>query len=202
MGIRFDKVLEQVARAGNAKGDASAIDMRERKVRRIEELIRAREAVGDRIVMCLGLALTLSAIGLPVYAVHFSENYTYLQSVGSGLLGGQGTTTAQTRPVELSPATTGSLIRQIKSADAHQSHEGAAASQEADRRARFQRYVIHRATSESALIEGPEGLWWVTPGMSVPGIGQIISIERSDSGWAVLTTETMITQPPAARASS
>ena len=43
------------------------------------------------------------------------------------------------------------------------------------------------ATGESALIEGPEGLWWVTPGMTLPGIGQIISIERSDAGWVVLT---------------
>ena len=76
MGIRFDKVLEQVARAGNAKSAPPALDSGERKVQRIEELIRAREAVGDRIVMCLGLALVLSAIGLPVYAVHFSDGYS------------------------------------------------------------------------------------------------------------------------------
>ena len=54
--------------------------------------------------------------------------------------------------------------------------------------------MIHRATSEFALIEGPEGVWWVTPGMTLPGIGQIISIERSDNGWVVLTSETMISR--------
>ena len=67
-----------------------------------------------------------------------------------------------------------------------------------DRQSQFQRYVIHRATGESALIEGPEGVWWVTPGMTLPGIGQIISIEHSDDGWVVLTSETMITQPSTA----
>jgi hypothetical protein len=198
MGIRFDKVLEQVAGAGSPKGDASLIEKREHKVQRIEELIRNREAVGDRIVMCLGLALTLSAIALPVYAVHFSEGYTYLQSAGSSVLGGQGSTTHQARAEGVSPATTGSLAKQAKSVDA----AGGATSQGADRRAQFQRYVIHRATSDSALIEGPEGLWWATPGMTLPGIGQIISIERSDSGWVVLTSETMITQPPVQRPAS
>ncbi|MDF2971581.1 MAG: hypothetical protein K0R61_2031, partial [Microvirga sp.] len=43
MGVRFDKVLEQVARAGQA-GSGGAIDPQERKVRRLEDLIRAREA--------------------------------------------------------------------------------------------------------------------------------------------------------------
>jgi len=200
MGIRFDKVLEQVARAGNAKSAPPALDSGERKVQRIEELIRAREAVGDRIVMCLGLALVLSAIGLPVYAVHFSDGYSYVQSAGNGLVV-KGATAALPRTADLSPATTGSLTRQVKSAEAA-GNQGGTGAQSADRRAQFQRYVIHRATSESALIEGPEGLWWVTPGMSVPGIGQVVSIERSDSGWVVLTTETMITQPPTGRASS
>ena len=85
MGVRFDKVLEQVARAGQTGSGTAAIDNRERKVRRLEELIRAREAVGDRIVMCLGLALTLSAVALPVYAVYLSDGYAYLQSAGGGL---------------------------------------------------------------------------------------------------------------------
>ncbi len=198
MGVRFDKVLEQVARAGQADNGAAPIDSRERKVRRLEELIRAREAVGDRIVMCLGLALTLSAVALPVYAVYLSDGYAYLQSAGNGLLMSKGAPALQARSGDLSPATTGSLNRQ-KDAD-HASNDKALLA--IDRQSQFQRYVIHRATSESALIEGPEGVWWVTPGMTLPGIGQIISIERSDNGWVVLTSETMISQRPTAKASS
>jgi hypothetical protein len=198
MGVRFDKVLEQVARAGQTGSGKTAIDNRERKVRRLEELIRAREAVGDRIVMCLGLALTLSAVALPVYAVYLSDGYAYLQSAGNGLVMSKGAPAIQARSADLSPATTGSLNRQ-KDADLASGDKALLAI---DRQSQFQRYVIHRATSESALIEGPEGVWWVTPGMTLPGIGQIISIERSENGWVVLTSETMISQRPTAKASS
>jgi hypothetical protein len=196
MGIRFDKVLEQVAGAGHVRSEASHIESRERKVRRLEDIIRAKEAMGDRIVMCLGLALSLSAIGLPVYAFHFSDGYAYLQSAGSGTLV-SGTVASQSRPVDLSPATTGSLNREARNTAPSQRKQAEAGAGASDGRTRFQRYVIHRATSESALIEGPEGLWWVTPGMTLPGIGQVLSIERSDSGWSVLTSETMIIQPSA-----
>jgi hypothetical protein len=193
MGVRFEKVLEQVARAEQT-GPEAAVETRERKVRRLEELIRAREAVGDRIVMCLGLAFALSAVALPVYAVYLSDGHAYLQSTGNGLLVSKGTEVSQARAVDLSPTTTGSLNRQ-KAAEP-------AVEMSSDRQSQFQRYVIHRATNESALIEGPDGVWWVTPGMKLPGIGQIISIERSDNGWVVLTSETMISQQPTSRAAS
>ncbi|NBJ11043.1 hypothetical protein [Microvirga arsenatis] len=201
MGIRFDKVLEQVARAGQTGGDVVALESRERKIQRIEELIRAREATGDRIVICLGLALTLSAIGLPVYALHFSESHIYLQGAGD-IVGSRGVLAAQTRSAELSPATTGSLKKSSGAGDLAPGSSAEASAASSGARTQFQNYVIHRATGQSALIEGPEGLWWVTPGMTLPGIGQIISIERSDSGWVVLTSETMITQPPAPGPSS
>jgi hypothetical protein len=195
MGVRFEKVLEQVARAGQT-GRGASIETRERKVRRLEELIRAREAVGDRIVMCLGLALTLSAVALPVYAVYLSDGYADLQSAGNGLVMSNGLPSTQARAVDLSPTTTGSLSP--KDADGRNDKPLLAI----DRKGQFQRYVIHRATSESALIEGPEGVGWVTPGMTLPGIGQIISIERSDEGWVVLTSETLISQRPTPKASS
>ncbi|KFG66978.1 hypothetical protein JH26_27020 [Microvirga sp. BSC39] len=192
--------MEQVARAGQP-GRGAAIETRERKVRRLEDLIRAREVVGDRIVMCLGLALTLSAVALPVYAVYLSDGYAYLQSAGNGLVMSKGTDAKHARATDLSPATTGSLNRQ-KNAEAVLEAKTERATLAIDRQSQFQRYVIHRATSESALIEGPEGVWWVTPGMTLPGIGQIISIERSDNGWVVLTSETMISQRPTAKAAS
>jgi hypothetical protein len=37
--------------------------------------------------------------------------------------------------------------------------------------------------------------------MTLPGIGQVLSIERSDNGWSVLTSQTMITQPSTGRSS-
>ena len=200
MSVRFDKVLEHVAKAGNTKGRGITVEQRERRVQRIEESIRAREAVGDRIVMCLGLALTLSAVALPVYALHFSDGYAYLLSAVSDSSLGKAVAPTTTRSSEPNPAATGSLTR--KDADLAVGHKGDAPERGSVKRAQFQRYVIQRATSESALIEGPEGVWWVTPGMTLPGIGQVISIERSDSGWVVLTTETMITQLPGARAAS
>jgi hypothetical protein len=200
MGVRFDKVLEQVARAGQA-GSKAAVDPRERKVRRLEELIRAREAVGDRIVMCLGLALTLSAVALPVYAVYLSDGYAYLQSAGNGLQMSKGADANHARAPDLSPATTGSLNRQ-KITEPVVEAKTDKALLAIDRQSQFQRYVIHRATSESALIEGPDGVWWVTPGMKLPGIGQIISIERSGNGWVVLTSETMISQRPTSKVAS
>ena len=200
MGVRFDKVLEQVAKAGQARSGAT-VDPQERKVRRLEDLIRAREAVGDRIVMCLGLALTLSAVALPVYAVYLSDGYAYLQSAGSGLQMSKGAEAKHARAPDLSPATTGSLNRQ-KNVEPVVQAKTDKALLAIDRKSQFQRYVIHRATSESALIEGPDGVWWVTPGMTLPGIGQIISIERSDNGWAVLTSETLISQRPTSRAAS
>lgn len=200
MGVRFDKVLEQVARAASARRDDAFLDSRQRKVQRLEEHIRAREATGDRIVMFLGLALTLSAIGLPVYAVYLSEGAT--QSIGGGgILLSRGPAVSQARQADLQPTTTGSLAKAAEDTDLPRGREGTAAAGNADRGSLFQRYVIHRATTESALIEGPEGLWWVTPGMTLPSIGQVISIERSENGWVVLTSETMITQIKTARAS-
>ena len=197
-GIRFDKVLEQVARAAHARGDSDTVTRRERKVQRLEELIRAQEAMCDRIVICLGLVLALSAVALPVYALNFSDGHSYLHIADGSASTGRGTNTAQTRSVELSPATTGSLNKQARETDLAPGNKGQTASRLVARAGQFQRYVVHRATGESALIEGPEGLWWVTPGMTLPGIGQVISIEHSDAGWVVLTTETMITQPSTA----
>ena len=197
-GIRFDKVLEQVARAAHARGDSDTVTRRERKVQRLEELIRAQEAMCDRIVICLGLVLALSAVALPVYALNFSDGHSYLHIADGSASTGRETNTAQTRSVELSPATTGSLNKQARETDLAPGNKGQTASRLVARAGQFQRYVVHRATGESALIEGPEGLWWVTPGMTLPGIGQVISIEHSDAGWVVLTTETMITQPSTA----
>ena len=200
MITRFEKILKQVARdGGDLTADRLALESHAQKVRRLEELIRAKETTGDRIVIGIGAALVVSSMALPVYAAFVREEYVYLPSV--------------------SPASTrnGSAAdrRQVATADtapAEKKDHAALRSTEPDRQTAssrqwpsatpFARYFIHRATEASALIEGPNGLWWVTPGMKIPGIGQILSIERSNGGWAVVTSETTITEAMAGNATN
>jgi hypothetical protein len=194
MIIRFEKVLEQVARAGRLPTSASALeDKRERKVRRLEEMIRAKEAMGDRIVVCLGAALFISALALPVYAVNFSNGYAYLPGLSDGPSPRRHSTEHAWQQAYDPPAT-GTLSKDAAPAASPQGRPESSQNQAGAAKTPFQRYVIHRATEASALIEGPDGVWWVTPGMTLPGVGQILSIERSGLGWTVVTSDTTISQ--------
>jgi hypothetical protein len=47
-----------------------------------------------------------------------------------------------------------------------------------------------------ALVEGPDGLREVAPGAVLPGAGEVLAIQRSDTGWVVVTSETIIGTPP------
>jgi hypothetical protein len=191
MTTRFDKALAQVAQAeSDLKADRLARESRAQKVRRLEDLIRAKEATGDRIVIGIGAALVVSSMALPVYAAYLREAYVYLPKVGETLLMRSGASADQ-------PQTTSSVHTDARERAApHTSMPTDAISlhSQSSDRVPYTRYVVHRATEASALIEGPSGLWWVTPGMKIPGAGQILSIERSTTGWAVVTSETTITE--------
>ncbi|PVE22808.1 hypothetical protein DC522_18840 [Microvirga sp. KLBC 81] len=193
MLTRFDKAMEQVARAENdLKADRIVLESHAQKVRRLEELIRAKEATGDRIVIGLGAALVVSSMALPVYAAFYSDGYAYLPSVGSSIA-------ARNSLIAEKPQMTAhSLISPPKKESntlyLAENDEKSTTNQSNSVGATFARYVIHRATAASALIEGPNGLWWVTPGMKIPGAGHILSIERSETGWSVVTSETTITE--------
>ncbi|WP_134496219.1 hypothetical protein [Microvirga pakistanensis] len=192
MITRFEKALQQVAQRSGLNDDRLAHEHRAQKVRRLEELIRAKEATGDRIVMGIGAALVVSAMALPVYVSFVREGYAYLPSVGGSLTFGRGSGVERPQRALLPDAdaveTTNSIPRPAEGReDVNTRRQDAAATP-------FARYVVHRATEASALIEGPNGLWWVTPGMKIPGIGQILSIEHSDAGWAVVTSETTISE--------
>jgi hypothetical protein len=195
MSLRFEKVLEQIANA--RRGELLVIDPQERKVRRLEELIRAKEALGDRIVICLGATLLVSALALPVYAFRFSNGYSYLPVLGSWQSNNAKASernAANTKPVVIAdPTATGSLHRETNELQRGEK-TASSGTQTQESKPSLGRYVIHRATENSALIEGPDGLWWVTPGMTLPGAGRVIAIERSDNGWAVMTSDTTITQ--------
>ncbi|MXQ11693.1 hypothetical protein [Microvirga makkahensis] len=186
----FDKALEQVARG--SKPNRTAAESREQKVRRLEELIRAKEATGDRIVMGIGAALVVSAMALPVYAALLRDGYVSLPGIGSPSFMRSGSTAPwlqeASQAYEDAVEATGSITPSANAPETTSARYQEAAATP------FSRYVIHRATKASALIEGPNGLWWVTPGMKIPGIGQILAIVRSEAGWAVVTSETTITE--------
>lgn len=197
MSTQFDKALEQVARAeSDLEADRLALESRAQKVLRLEELIRAKEATGDRIVIGIGVALVVSAMALPVYAAFYSDGQAYLPSVGGSLVNWPNSN-ADKPSLFAASSQSSTTDRQSASASADRAEGSYARTRGGD--SSFARYVIHRATDASALIEGPNGLWWVTPGMKIPGAGQILSIERSVNGWTVVTSETTITEVSEAR---
>lgn len=193
MITRFEKALAQAARTdSDLKSERMALESHAQRIRRLEDLIRAKEATGDRIVISIAAALVVSAMALPVYAAFYSDGYAYLPTVGKSFSDTTSTVAGHlqnilpdtrsvpdTRVTELDPPATG----------------GARSGRPHRAEATFSRYVIHRASESAALIEGPSGLWWVTPGMKIPGAGQILSIEHSDAGWTIVTSETTITEP-------
>lgn len=192
MITRFEKALEQAARGRNLDEHRLAREHRAQKVRRLEEIIRAKETTGDRIVMGIGAALVVSAMALPVYVAFLREGYSSLPNVGGS------STVRSASGAERRPETQQTDAAALEATNAITQPMKAQADlslrdQQGDA-APFTSYVVHRATEASALIEGPNGLWWVTPGMKVPGAGQILAIEHSDAGWAVVTSETTITE--------
>jgi len=192
MITRFDKALEQAARAdSDLKTDRIALESHAQRIRRLEELIRAKEATGDRIVISIAAALVVSSMALPVYAAFYSDGYAYLPSIGNSLSSTTSNVVGHLQSI-MPNASPASSIRVPEFDQMETGGTGTARRQRTQ--ATFARYVIHRASEASALIEGPSGLWWVTPGMKIPGAGQILSIERSDAGWTVVTSETTITE--------
>ncbi|WP_243374069.1 hypothetical protein [Microvirga solisilvae] len=192
MTTRFEKALAQVAGFDHElKVERMDLETRAQKIRRLEELIRAKEATGDRIVISIAAALVVSAMALPVYAAYYSNSHAYLPSIGGSI--SSATSLVAERLPNLGRSMESVSERSAPDSDPARTEPGAKRRPRASETS-LARYVIHRATEASALIEGPSGLWWVTPGMKIPGAGQILSIERSEAGWAVVTSETTITE--------
>ena len=49
------------------------------------------------------------------------------------------------------------------------------------------------AADGKAVLEGPNGIWKVTRGDTVPGVGTIVSIVRWGNRWIVATSRGLIT---------
>jgi len=192
MASRFEKILWQMAQAENdLEEDRTALRSQAQNVRRLEELIRAKEATGDRIAIGIAAVLVVSATGLPVYAALYGNGYGSTPAIGSALSSSTSVAAGRLRPV----APAASAI-----AEDTVTEVGSIAKTEPRRRPVQQtetsrgEYVVHSASGSAALIEGPSGVWWVKPGMTVPGAGQILAIEHTDAGWVVVTSETTITE--------
>jgi hypothetical protein len=58
-------------------------------------------------------------------------------------------------------------------------------------------WSLREVTAGIAVLEGPTGVWRVTPGDTLPGIGKVESYIRSNGQWIVATTSGLITMPGA-----
>ncbi len=56
-------------------------------------------------------------------------------------------------------------------------------------------WSLREVTAGIAVLEGPTGIWRVTPGDTLPGIGKVESYIRSNGQWIVATSSGLITMP-------
>jgi hypothetical protein len=163
-----------------------------------EDLIRAREATGDRIAFGLGSALTLSVAALVIYGIQTgmgtgtgrAEPPTVRSPTVEDRPMNRSLAVARSRTMDLEPTATGSIGQR---AEAGEKARTAAAAQPDRNAARS--YVVWKVSNGVALVEGPDGPREVVRGSILPGAGQVVSIERSGTGWMIVTTETVINAP-------
>ena len=53
-------------------------------------------------------------------------------------------------------------------------------------------WTLREVVDGTAVIEGPNGVWKVTPGQTVPGVGRVESIVRWGNNWIVATSHGLI----------
>lgn len=168
---------------------------RNRTGRHPEELIRAREAASRRVAFIAGLALVVSAVMLPIYAVESGASLTIpkvLPAVAGGLPVNRSLAAAFQRHRETDPTFTGSLHRGAATAVSAQRPMLTPGANAADEKAGSRDYLVKGVSRGVALVEGPDGLHEVIPGSTLPGAGRVVSIERAGNKWVVVTTETII----------
>ncbi|HZH51177.1 MAG TPA: hypothetical protein VEZ16_04770 [Microvirga sp.] len=149
--------------------------------------------------MFLGMGLTVTAVAFPVYAINANDGHPDLPSVLPPINGplpvNKSLAAGRLHLVEFDPATTGSILQGAKAAE--KANDGVAQAIEA--RALPLRYVLWSVNKGIALVEGPGGLRAVVPGAILPGAGQILSIEQAETGWVVVTSETVIGEQSSVR---
>ncbi len=184
MHLRFETVLRQVAiasRPSSAAGPASS----GRRRNCLQKRIHAREVTGERIAFGICLALALASAGFAAHAIGSGPSAlpNPLPSLANGIPLNRALAEAR-RHSAGDPETTGSLGRASEAVSGTGAVPGAKPQDTG--------YVLRWALQGTALVEGPNGLREVRPGSVLPGAGRITSIERSDAGWIVVTSETVI----------
>ena len=56
-------------------------------------------------------------------------------------------------------------------------------------------WSLREVTAGIAVLEGPAGIWRVTPGDTLPGVGKVESYIRSNGQWIVATSSGLISMP-------
>ena len=56
-------------------------------------------------------------------------------------------------------------------------------------------WSLREVTAGVAVLEGPTGIWRVTPGDTLPGVGKVKSYIRSNGQWIVATSSGLISMP-------
>lgn len=184
MRVIFEKVLWQVARA-DAQTAAAQPRKAGRPGNRMEDIIRKRDAFAGRIVLALGCTLAVSSIAFAGYAIQGGvERSNFPMAVPSLTSASHGESRVAYKTRVREPAVTGSVdIRSEKIA------HNAAGPDEVDS---GRGYVLRKVLRRGALVEGPDGLREVGPGSFLPGAGRVISVFRAETGWVVVTSETVI----------
>lgn len=152
----------------------------------LEQVIRARDAAGNHMMSFVGIGLAVTSVAFAAYAIIHGAGFSSLPNILPALTDGvpvnKSLASHARRQGMIDPTTTGSLTEKAEMADARQR----------DTRARGPSYVIYRVYGETALVEGLDGLHVVVPGAVLPGVGRVLSIERSGGSWSIVTSETVI----------
>lgn len=152
----------------------------------LEEVIRARDAAGNHMMSFVGIGLAVTSVAFAAYAILHGAGFSSLPSVlpamTDGLPVNKSLASHARRQGMIDPTTTGALPAKADLVDAKQR----------DARGRGASYVIYRVFGETALVEGLDGLHVVVPGSVLPGVGRVLSIERSGGSWSIVTSETVI----------
>ncbi|MGO4573069.1 hypothetical protein [Microvirga sp. 2TAF3] len=199
MRVSFEKVLGRLSRADlRAKTDLSS-GARRQNGRRLEHLIREKEAAGDRIAIGLGLVLAISSVAFAAHAIQTSSAQSDAPMVAA-VAGNRPVNESRTTPLywqrDLDPTTTGSVREAADSDEGSRGTGSAALKDSSDAKDLSRGYVLRSVIRGAALVEGPDGLREVVPGAVLPGAGRIISIERSGAGWVVVTSTAIIGAAP------
>ena len=56
-------------------------------------------------------------------------------------------------------------------------------------------WMVRDVVGGTAILQGPDGVWRVTPGDTLPGVGRVVSIVRWGNRWIVATSRGLISTP-------